>query len=268
CGLRPAACGLRPAACGLRPAACGLRPAACGLRPAVLVADAGYGANADFRHGLEDRGLACALQVKGEMTAHAESAEPHRPAYGGLGPRPLSRYRTRPLSLREHVLAAGRRRAMGVTWRRGSKAAKTSRFVCLRIRPAGRRPKPTPDGVIGPTWLIAQWPGRSDEPVKYWISQLPADIPGRDLVRLAKLRWRVEHDYPELKTTLGLDHFEGRSFTGRHRHVTLVTATHRDRTEDLPKSPCQGLTLYQAPRVTCRSCVTWAFLAVSRPCHP
>nr|WP_323185924.1 transposase [Streptomyces sp. NBC_00378] len=62
--------------------------AAVGLRPAVLVADTGYGANADFRHGLEDRGLAYALQVRGEMTAHAEYAVPHQPPYGGLGPRP------------------------------------------------------------------------------------------------------------------------------------------------------------------------------------
>ncbi|WTK79171.1 transposase [Streptomyces sp. NBC_01511] len=85
--------------------------AAVGLRPAVLVADTGYGANADFRHGLEDRGLAYALRVKGEMTAHAESAVPLQPLYGGLGPRSLPRYRTHPVSLREHVLAQGRDRA-------------------------------------------------------------------------------------------------------------------------------------------------------------
>ncbi|WKX74561.1 transposase [Streptomyces sp. XD-27] len=82
--------------------------AALGLRPAVVVADTGYGANADFRHALDERGLAYALQVKGELTAHAEEAVPYQPPYGGLGPRPLPRYRTRPVSLREHVLAAGR----------------------------------------------------------------------------------------------------------------------------------------------------------------
>lgn len=70
-----------------------------GLRPAALVADTGYGANADFRHGLEDRGLAYVLQAKAEMAAHGEDAVPYQPAYGGLGPRPLPRYRTRPLSL-------------------------------------------------------------------------------------------------------------------------------------------------------------------------
>lgn len=64
-------------------------PATVGLRPAVLVADTGYGANADFRHGPEDHGPVYALQAKGEMTARSETAEPYELPYGGLGPRPL-----------------------------------------------------------------------------------------------------------------------------------------------------------------------------------
>ena len=85
----------------------------------------------------------------------------------------------------------------------------------------------------------ALWSVRMIDParlprVKYWVSNLPADIPARDLVRLAKLRWRIEYDYRELKTTLGLDHPEGRSFTGWHRHVTLVTAAHLFLTEQRP----------------------------------
>ena len=213
-----------------------------GLRPAALVADTGYGANADFRRGLEDRHLAYVLQVKGEMTAHGEQAVPHQPAYGGLGPRPLPRYRTRPQSLREHVMDAGRGRGRTLTWRKGSKAAMSSHFVLLRVRLAGRRPKPAADGRIPLVWLIAQWPEGEAEPVKYWISNLPADIPARDLVRLAKARWRIEHDYRELKTALGLDHFEGRSFTGWHRHVTLVTAAHLFLTEQRtrPKAPARA----------------------------
>ncbi|MGW9047606.1 IS701 family transposase [Streptomyces lydicus] len=213
-----------------------------GLRPAVLVADTGYGANADFRRGLEDRGLAYVLQAKAEMTAHAEAAEPHQPVYSGLGPRPLPRYRTRPVSLREHVLAAGRDQGRTLTWRKGSKAAMSSHFVLVRVRLAGRRPKPAADGTIPLSWLIAQWPEDANEPVKYWISNLPADIPARDLVRIAKLRWRIEHDYRELKTALGLDHFEGRSFAGWHRHVTLVTAAHLFLTEQrtCPKAPARA----------------------------
>lgn len=216
--------------------------AATGLRPAVLVADTGYGANADFRHGLDERGHAWVLQVKGEMTAHGQDAVPHQPDYGGLGPRPLPRYRTRPAALREHVLAAGRSSGRAVTWRKGSKAAMNAHFVLLRIRLAGRRPKPAADGTIPLVWLIAQWPEGEAEPVKYWISNLPADIPAKDLVRLAKVRWRIEHDYRELKTALGLDHFEGRSFTGWHRHVTLVTAAHLFLTEQrtAPKVPARA----------------------------
>ncbi|MGW8402203.1 IS701 family transposase [Streptomyces lydicus] len=216
--------------------------AAAGLRPAVLVADAGYGANADFRRGLDGRGLAWMLQVKGEMTAHGEEAVPYQPDYGGLGPRPLPRYRTRPAALREHVLAAGRTSGRTLTWRKGSKAAMSSHFVLLRVRLAGRRPKPAADGTIPLVWLIAQWPEGEAEPVKYWISNLPADLPAKDLVRLAKARWRIEHDYRELKTALGLDHFEGRSFVGWHRHVTLVTAAHLFLTEQRrhPKAPARA----------------------------
>jgi SRSO17 transposase len=202
-----------------------------GLRPAVLVADTGYGANAGFRRGLEDRRLAYVLQARAEMTAHPKAGEPHQPAYGGLGSRPLPRYRTRPVSLRDHVLAAGRSQSRTLTWRKGSKAAMSSHFVLLRVRLAGRRPKPAADGTIPLVWLIAQWPEDAAEPVKYWISNLPADIPAKDLVRLAKSRWRIEHDYREMKTALGLGHFEGRSFTGWHRHVTLVTAAHLFLTE-------------------------------------
>ncbi|MFK4599675.1 IS701 family transposase [Streptomyces pristinaespiralis] len=213
-----------------------------GLRPAVLVADTAYGANADFRRGLDDRALAYVLQAEAEMTTYDEDVEPHQPAYGGLGPRPLPRYRTRPVALREHVLAAGRKRGRTLTWRKGSKAVMSSHFVLLRIRLAGRRPKPSDDGSIPLVWLIAQWPEGEVEPVKYWISNLPADIPAKDLVRLAKARWRIEHDYRELKTALGLDHFEGRSFTGWHRHVTLVTAAHLFLTEQRrsPKAPARA----------------------------
>ncbi len=210
-----------------------------GLHPAVLAADAGYGTNARFRRALTERGLAYAVQVKGELTAYGEQARPHTPAYGGRGPHPLPRYRQRPVSLRAHVLAAGHAAARTLTWRHASRGPMTAPFVLLRVRPAGRRPHPAADGTIPAQWLIAQWPASAAEPIKYWLSNLPADLPAATLVRLAKARWRIEHDYRELKTGLGLDHFEGRSFTGWHRHLTLVTAAHlfitQQRTD--PKTP-------------------------------
>jgi SRSO17 transposase len=113
-----------------------------------------------------------------------------------------------------------------ITWREGSQGPLASHFVALRVRPAGRRltGRLAADGSLPAVWLLAEWPPEEPEPTDYWLSTLPEDIALAELVRLAKIRWRIEHDYRECKTALGLDHFEGRTFAGWHRHVTLVTA--------------------------------------------
>ncbi|MGW0449352.1 IS701 family transposase [Streptosporangium sandarakinum] len=208
-----------------------------GLAPPVVVADAGYGDNAPLRTALAERGLAYVMQVKGAVTAHGAGARPATIAYSGLGPHPLPRYRTKPVSLREHVLAAGRAAAVTLTWRAGSRGGLTSQFVIVPVRVAGRRPHLSADGSLPVSQVIAQWPDGEAEPVKYWLSNLPTGTPPARLVALAKIRWRIEHDYRELKTGLGLDHFEGRSWTGWHRHVTLVSAAHLFCTELRLSSP-------------------------------
>ena len=197
-----------------------------GLTPPLVAADAGYGDNADFRDGITARGWAWVVQVNDNLTAHRADAVPEVTPYTGRGRHPLPRYRTPPVGLREHVLAAGRDAAVEVTWRQGSRGPLTSHFVALRVRPAGRRPtaRLAADGSLPAVWLLAEWPPEEPEPTDYWLATLPADIDLAELVRLAKIRWRIEHDYRELKTALGLDHFEGRTFAGWHRHVTLVTA--------------------------------------------
>jgi SRSO17 transposase len=104
-----------------------------------------------------------------------------------------------------------------------------SRFLALRVRPANiklRRAAHAAGEELPLRWLLCEWPADKDEPVKYWLSNLPPDTALRQLVRLAKLRWRIEHDYRELKDALGLDHFEGRSFRGWHHHTTLVSVAH------------------------------------------
>jgi hypothetical protein len=94
-------------------------------------------------------------------------------------------------------------------------------------RPAGRMLRRLHRGRDLPeVWLIAEWLHGAAEPVKYWLSNLPAGIAKRMLVRAAKLRWRIEHDYREIKTGLGLDHYEGRTWQDWHHHVTLVCAAH------------------------------------------
>ncbi|MET8092442.1 transposase, partial [Micromonospora sp. NPDC005220] len=161
--------------------------------------------------------------------AHEPGVQPVPRVWSGRGRPPTRtdpRYPKTAVSLVEHVRAAGRDTAETITWREGSKGAMSSQFVFLRVRPAGHRVARDPDGLLPERWLIAQWPDDEAEPVKYWLSSLPEATSRADLIRYGKIRWRIEHDYRELKTGLGLDHFEGRSWTGWHRHVTLVTAAH------------------------------------------
>jgi SRSO17 transposase len=71
-------------------------------------------------------------------------------------------------------------------------------------------------------WVLIEWPADMAAPTKYWFSNLPEGVWWRRLVRLAKLRWRVEQNYQQLKEELGLDHYAGRGWQGWHHHVTLV----------------------------------------------
>jgi SRSO17 transposase len=205
--------------------------AAQGLRPPLLAADAGYGDSSQLRAALDERGIVYSVQVKGDALAHTADAAPVGRQWSGKGrcgraPSAGLVYPHEAVSLARHVADAGRAAALTVTWREGSKGPLSSQFVFLRVRPAGHRIAAEPDGSLPERWLIAQWPDGEPEPVTYWLSSQPADTHPADLIRYAKIRWRIEHDYRELKTGLGLDHFEGRSFTGWHRHVTLVTAAH------------------------------------------
>jgi SRSO17 transposase len=196
-----------------------------GLERRVVQADGGYGDITAFRVGLEQRELEYVVQVKGATSAHRAGAVPVTPVYQGRGRPPKPRYREKPNNLRRLVLAAGADAARPVSWREGDRGPLTSRFVALRVRPANDAQRDD-DGVLPERWLLAEWPAGNDEPVKYWLSNLPADTPLVGLVRFAKLRWRIEHDYRELKQCLGLDHYEGRSYRGLHHHLTCVTVAH------------------------------------------
>jgi SRSO17 transposase len=204
-----------------------------GLRPPVLVADAGYGEVGEFRQGLDDRQIGYVVQVKADTSAYPEQAHPTVAPYAGRGRRPQPRYRDKPASLKQLALAAGQSACVDLIWRRASKGLQRSRFLGLRVRPAGVTPRRQAAARAGGAgwelpvrWLLAEWPADKPEPVKYWLSNLPNDIPLVELVRLGKLRWRVEQDYRELKGALGLDHFEGRSWPGWHHHVSLVSVAH------------------------------------------
>lgn len=142
------------------------------LTASVVVADAGYGVSTPFRLGLEERGLSYVLALNGKEVAHPDDVEPHQPAYGGLGPPTLPRYRTPPRAISTLAAEAGAERFIEVTWRQGSKGPMTSRFAVLRVRPAGKQSLAAAqeagggrnrwDGVLPVQTLLVEWPGRPD----------------------------------------------------------------------------------------------------------
>jgi SRSO17 transposase len=201
--------------------------------PPVLAADAGYGDAAGFRHGLSDRDIPYAVQISVTLSVLPATATRITPAYRGRGPRPKPRYEQAATSVKEHIMALGRRQARRITWRTGSKQQQgqprmmSGRFVFCRVLQADAGTREIYKGQDWPEcWLIAEWPPGAPEPTRYWLSTLPASTRRADLVRAAKQRWRIEHDYRALKTGLGLDHYVGRKWAGWHHHVTLVAAAH------------------------------------------
>lgn len=198
-----------------------------GVEPPVVLGDAAYGDITELRLGLERRELGYLLDVRGSSSALPQSAAPERPKRPRTGRPPAARYRRPFSSLAELALAAGPDACVQVEWREGTRGPMSSRFLALRVRPANvRLRRADPDGELPLRWLLTEWPVGKDAPTDFWLSNLPADTPLERLVGLAKLRWRVEQDYRELKDALGLDHFEGRSWPGWHHHVTLVSVAH------------------------------------------
>lgn len=204
-----------------------------GRTPPVVVADAGYGDTTAFRQGLADRQIGYVVAVRGATTVYRADTVTETVPSVGRGRPSVPRYRTPLRTCRDLAMSAGRTALQTVTWRHGDKsdpdnpvAVMRSRFLALRIRPANRDVTPAHDGHLPEAWLISELPAGTDEPTDYWIATLHSDTPLKELVRLAKIRWRIEHDHRQLKTGLGLDHFEGRSWIGWHHHATLVSAAH------------------------------------------
>jgi SRSO17 transposase len=199
-----------------------------GLPPLPILADSAYGNDFSFRQALRQRQLHYAVQV--EPTTVAWTADPNlpvpAPAQKKVGrPRryPPLEGLAQPQSLAQLAqqlpLSAWRQ----VTWRQGSRGAQRSRFAMLPVWAAhGWQAQPYLARVR--EWLLVEWPPGETEPTKYWLAQLGSQPLGlRRLVRTAKVRWRIEQDYRELKEELGLDHYEGRHWLGWHHHVCLVT---------------------------------------------
>lgn len=223
-----------------------------GVSPGVVLADAGYGNDTAFRTGLTEMGLTYVVGVQSSIRLWSPGTQPLPPKpWSGRG-RPPSLVRRQPghapVSAKELAQALPEDAWRRITWREGSKVPLASRFAAVRVRPAHRdywRSAPRPE-----EWFLIEWPQGEVEPTKYWLSTLPEDTELADLVGQAKLRWRIERDYQELKQEIGLGHYEGRGWRGFHHHATLAIAAYGFLVSErslIPPSAPRSAPLLKAP---------------------
>jgi SRSO17 transposase len=194
----------------------------------VVLADAAYGINTEFRDEISKLGLQYAMGVQSSMTVWEPRKQP-LPAKprGRMGrpPRLLQRSADhQPASIKQLAMSLPASAFREITWHESGERKLRSRFAAVRVRPAHRdywKAEPHAE-----EWLLIEWPRGSAEPAKYWISTLPANTSLKALVKMAKHRWIIERDYEELKQELGLGHFEGRNWRGFHHHATLCIAAY------------------------------------------
>ncbi len=201
---------------------------AAGVAPGVVLADAGYGVNGGFRAGVTALDLPYVVGVQSTLTVWPPGQKPlSAKPWSGRGRKPSRLNRDvehQPVTVKELALSLKKKTWRALAWRDGSNTPLASRFAAVRLRPASRdynRTKPHPV-----EWLLIEWPDGEAAPTKYWLSTLPKDTPLQVLVDKAKLRWRIERDYEELKGELGLAHYEGRGWRGFHHHATLCIAAY------------------------------------------
>jgi SRSO17 transposase len=199
-----------------------------GVAHGTVLADAAYGNDADFRDRITDWSLSYVVGIQSSTTVWPPGFKPLPPKpYGGMGrPPKLMRRddRHQPVTVKALALSLPRSRYRSVAWREGSAGLLRSRFAAVRVRPAHRdtwRATPRPE-----EWLLIEWPAGEAEPAKYFLSTLPASTPLKEMVALAKLRWRIERDYQDLKQEVGLGHYEGRGWRGFHHHAALSIAAY------------------------------------------
>ena len=213
-----------------------------GVSPGVVLADAGYGVDTAFRTALTEMGLSYILGIQSSTTLWPPGTAPLPPKrWSGKG-RPPTRIRRdphhTPLSARDLAKTLPDEAWKIVTWREGTNAPLASRFAAVRVRPAHRdhlRHEPRPE-----EWFLVEWPNGEEEPTKYWLSTLPDDAPLADLVEQAKLRWRIERDYQDLKQEIGFGHYEGRGWRGFHHHATLCIAAYGFLVSERSRIPPSG----------------------------
>ena len=186
----------------------------------IVLGDAWYGNEAEFRDWLESQKLDYVLAVRANTSVWWGKHQP----VPATGDRPLKRCkrdaRHQPIGVLDLARALPAKSWRKITWREGTKESLSSRFARVRVRAAND------NRARAEQWLLIEWPAADTEPVHYWLSTLPESTSFKTLMANAMGRWMIERDYQELKSELGLSHYEGRNWRGFHHHATLCIAAY------------------------------------------
>jgi len=192
-----------------------------GLPRGVGLMDAAYGNDSRLRSGMTALGLIYVAGIQSNTLVWLSGTGPRRRG------KPLNNTGRRDepdlMSAKEVALGLPKHAWRTIRWREGSADWLSSRFARVRVQVGHNRLIPE---MVAQEWLLIEWPEGEAKPTKYWLSTLPAKISFRQLVDLAKLRWRIERDYQELKQEVGLGHYEGRGWRGFHHHATMCIAAY------------------------------------------
>ncbi len=174
----------------------------------VVLADAAYGDAASFRNGVRDSGLDYAVGVRPQCPVFLLDAGARRTSETPMKVEAIAS-KLKPSQFRRIVWREGTKKLVGYfSFQRVTSAAKTEAAGPLKE---------------DAQWLIIERLESADIPFRFVLTTLPVSTMNRrDMIRILKERYRTEKMYEELKGELGLDHFEGRSYTGWHHHVTVV----------------------------------------------
>ena len=172
----------------------------------IVLADTAYGRSSKFRDTVRLQGFDYGVGV--DATTKVVPLGP-----GG-------RSQLAPLTAFAFARQLGKGAFRRITWRDGTNKKLASRFALRRVRLANDDGFPVEEHE--PVWLLMEWPYGESEPSAFVVTNLPAKMSNKEVVRRYKERYRTEQAYEEMKGELGLDHFEGRSFRGWHHHVSAV----------------------------------------------
>jgi SRSO17 transposase len=216
-----------------------------GLPRGVALMDVAYGNDSRLRAGMTELGVPYVAGILPNTLMWRSGTGPRRTgkALNNTGRRDQPDL----ISAKEVMRGLPKQAWRTVKWREGSADWLSSRFARVRVRVGHNKLDPAQ---LVEEWLLIEWPEGEAEPTKYWLSTLPANIGFRRLVDLAKLRWRIERDYLELKQEVGLGHFEGRGWRGFHHHATMCIAAYGflvSERETIPPSTPRRTTILSAP---------------------